>query len=342
MITDAAPDAVARLANEVAVLTAQEGREAALRHALAGSGLLLRSPSRSLRFDLRRKVFSKVKRIGYQLNDFECIDYEQFEVADDLTMFRGPVVPTAALESGNYFCVVGAAQTFGRLVRRPWPILLSEAIGLPVLNLSRGGCGPEFFTDPRLIALIGGARFVVLQVMSGRSVGCSDYPGGRRITRGSETTNVQRLDVLESLWRNDRRVALDYVRRWNSNYLELYRRLRSLIHVPTALLWVSERDPGDWKPECLLEELDWGRFPQLVGSELYESVAALFKARMEYVFKPSTEQPTSRVTGRPCPFFWTDKNLHNKFSYYPTSKDNLGIAEALIPWAVAAGEGRAG
>jgi hypothetical protein len=328
-------DAVAKLAGEIAGLMAENRREAALRHAMAESVELLRKPSRVLRFDLRRRVFTKLRGIGYQSSDFEAIDYLQYELVPDLQLplFRGPAVPEEALGSGNYFCVIGAAQTFGRLVHRPWSTLLSEAIGLPVLNLSRGGGGPEFFLNPKLIDRVRRARFVILQAMSGRSVGCDEYPGGRRIIRDSKTTNVHRWDVLESLWQKDPAVALEYVRRWNASYVDLYRQLRTAIHRPTLLLWISERKPDDWRPERLLKKLDWGRFPQLVGRELFDTVADLFGERPEHVFQPSTEQPVSRVTGKPCPFFWTDKNLHSQFGYYPSSQANIAIADDLLPWA---------
>jgi hypothetical protein len=250
--------AVAELAQEVAVLTGQRRRQEALRHAMISSGSLLRSPTDELRYDLYRKIFKKIGGIGYQGNDFEAVDYDQFEMAPNLPLFRGPAVPETALERGDYLCVVGAAQTFGSLVLHPWPQLLGEAVGLPVLNLSRGGAGPEFFLKPKLIQLARRARFVVLQVMSGRSVGCSEYPGGRRITVDSKLTDLLRLDVLEGMWHKDPKIALHYVRRWNASYLDLYRQLRAAIDRPTLLLWLSERAPDDWKPEGVLQEPDWG------------------------------------------------------------------------------------
>ena len=327
---------MAEIAREVGGLLERNERYAALRYAMAASDQLLRTPSDALRIDLRERVFKQISARGvyYQADDFESVDYGQYELAADLPMFRGPSIEEAVLESGDYFCVMGAAQTFGRLVRRPWPVLLGETLGLPALNLSSGGAGPEFFLNPKLIQLACGARFVVLQVMSGRSVGCEDYPGGARITNEGKRTNVNRMQVLKGLWEKDPAIALKYVRRWNESYLALYRELRALIDRPILLLWISNRSPDAWKPERLLNKPQMGSFPQLVGRKLYESVAALFDARFEHLTGPSNEQPLSRITGEPCPFLgFRGKDFQTEITYYPSSADNALLAESLAPLA---------
>lgn len=326
---------VVEISIEVADLIASSGRHAALRHAIAAAEPLLRNPTDALRIDMRDKIFQQFAGLGivYQSSDFESVDYHQYELSADLPMFRGPPVPGPALARGDYFCVMGAAQTFGRLVRRPWPLLLSEALGVPALNLGRGGVGPDFFLDPKLVELARRARFVVLQVMSGRSVGCEDYPGGRLITKDSKVTKVNRWEVIEELWNKDPATALSYVRRWNANYLELYRQLRDAIDRPTLLLWISARKPEGWKPERLLKRLTWGSFPQLIGRKLLDSTAEMFDHRYECVTGATSEQPLSRITGEPCPYFGSGKALHSEFSYYPSSATHAALAEALVPWA---------
>ena len=327
---------VRRIGKLVKAMLAENRREDAVRHAMDAAGVLLETPTDAVRFALREKVFKQFANHGdaYQGKDFESVDYGVYELAADLPLFRGPPVRRKALKRGDYFCVLGAAQTFGRLVRDPWARLLSEAIDLPVLNLGRGGIGPEFYLDPRLIQYARNARFVVLQMMSGRSVGCDEYPGGRRITRDGKATNVKRWDVLESLWNKDPAIALDYVRRWNDNYFKLYSQLRGLIDRPILLLWISDRSPNAWSPETLLTQLNWGSFPQLVGEDLYRRVAELYEERFELVVESSSEQPLSRITGKPCPYFGDGgKELHEAFHYYPSSASHAVLAQALTPWA---------
>ena len=323
--------AVAEIAREVRKIYKDSGRRAAMRHAMEASGELLRTPTNAMRFDISKNVFKLFT--GYQPSDFECVDYDQYDLVEGLPLFRGPPVPEDALERGDYFCVFGAAQTFGRLARDPWPRLLSEAIDLPVLNISRGAAGPEFFLDPRLIEYARKARFLVVQVMSGRSVGCEDYPGGRFIKRDGQATKVERWDVLKEMWGRDPAIALSYVQKWNRNYLALYAKLQELINRPTMLLWISERDPEGWNPNTLLKYLSRGSFPQLVGQSLYKDVSDVFDEHLEIVTGKFSEKLSSRITGDPCPYVSPGKPLIWDQEYYPTNEQHARIAEALTPWS---------
>jgi hypothetical protein len=202
--------------------------------------------------------------------------------------------------------------------------------------LSHGGAGPEFFLNRELAALAQGARFVMLQVLSGRSIGCPDYPGGRNTK--IDARKINRLQVLETLWREDPGKALEYVQRWNTAYLETYRQLRALIARPAMLLWLSNRAPWDWRRESLLHEPSWGSFPQLVGSEVYIETARLFEKRLKFVTDDSPQQPLSRITGKPCPYIGTErgakvKRLHTEFGYYPSTEAHVALAQRLEPWA---------
>src|SRR5688572_6739549 len=106
--------------------------------------------------------------MSYQERDYEIIDYEVFRVPMHGGELRGPAPRTLA--PGEYFTCVGAAQTFGCFCEQPYPALLSERLGLPVLNFGFAGAGPRFFLKyPVLLKYINAGRFAVVQVMSGRS-----------------------------------------------------------------------------------------------------------------------------------------------------------------------------
>lgn len=310
---------------------------AALRLAMSKSGQLLQEPDDTLRFAIRAKIFKPFFNTAvstYQVNDFEVIDYQLFSVGADLPMFRGPAPDAAALARGDYFCVMGAAQTFGRLVEHPYCALLADAVGLPFVNLSRAAAGPDFFLDGRLLRIASKARFVILQVMSGRSVGCPDYPGDKNVRTEDGRVAGSRKEFLTRIWNEDRKTAVHYVRRWNVSYLTYYRQLRGAIPAPVLLLWCSERSPDEWRPQLLVEELDWGAFPQLVGRKLYEDTAGLFDAKLEFVTRKPSESLRSRITGEPCPYFGdAGTSLHQKNTYYPDSASHEAIAAALAPFA---------
>jgi hypothetical protein len=339
---------VQAIGNRVKTLLSCGERYTALRFAMSASEFLLTNANDATRRQLRDRVFRRftTHAVSYQDKDFEVVDYLQYELAPDLPMFRGPPVPFDALQRGDYFCVIGAAQTMGRLVRRPWPTVLSDTLGLPVLNLGLGGAGPEFFLDPRLIQMANNAQFVILQVMSGRSVGCEDYPGGNLVIQDGKQTNVLRRDVLTNIWQKDPKSAVRYVRRWNRNYVKLYEQLRDVIKRPTLLLWCSEREPSDWKPQMLLQDksrLNWGRFPQLIGRAVYNDVTILFDANLRFVYAKSRENPLSRLTEKPCPYFGdSGKNFHTEFNYYPSSEAHIKLAALLSDWAKRAMQRSAG
>jgi Domain of unknown function (DUF6473) len=102
--------------------------------------------------------------LEYQREDAEAFDYRLFRFGH--LHLRGPEPP---LEAGQYWACIGAAQAFGRYVDAPYPSILSERLGLPCLNLGIGGAGPNVFRAPYILEAINQARFVVVQILSGRS-----------------------------------------------------------------------------------------------------------------------------------------------------------------------------
>jgi hypothetical protein len=333
-MTNEQAEAIAAISRKVKFINAKQGRQAAVQFAMTSTAPLLQNPSDPLRVAIQDEVFGKIPKMGgcYQNHDFEVVDYELYELAPDLPLFRGPPVPPDALASGDYFCVMGAAQTFGRLSVKPWPQQVSEAIGMPVLNLGHGGAGADFFLHPTLLRLASNARFVIIQVMSGRSVGTEDSPGKRFIVVDSKRSDITRRKHLENLWREDRNLAIEHVRELNDSYVDLYRRLRQGIDRPAALFWTSDRMPGGWKPETLLKSFEFGSFPQLIGRETYKRIAKMFSCRIKQVFDAVEERPTSRITGLPCPYMGADDKPHETMKYYPSSEVQAMLAQKIARW----------
>ena len=124
---------------------------------------------------------------GYQERDKEIIDYELYEYPGFARPFRGP--DPGPLEDKRFFTCIGAAQTFGCYVEKPFPGLLSEALGMPVFNMGVAGAGPGFFLKrKRFVEQANKSTFVVLQLMSARSVSNSllESQGGEMLTRRSD------------------------------------------------------------------------------------------------------------------------------------------------------------
>src|ERR1700731_3534640 len=92
--------------------------------------------------------------VQYQCYDFECVDYELYAVEGINRLFRGPQPDLR--QSEGYVTFLGAAQFFGRHRRRALHTLVSEAAGIPCINLAVSGAGPEFFFAEEVLRIANG------------------------------------------------------------------------------------------------------------------------------------------------------------------------------------------
>ncbi len=152
--------------------------------------------------------------MAYSDTDTEVVDYQVYcldkKIIDPYTgkslQLRGPKPQN--LVKNRYFVCLGAAQTFGRYCAKPYPMLLEEKIGLPGLNLGQGGAGPSFFgQNKKLLDYINNARFVIVQVMSGRSQDNSLFADcrGAFVTRRSDGKKIKCDDAYSELLKTKNR-----------------------------------------------------------------------------------------------------------------------------------------
>jgi hypothetical protein len=279
----------------------------------------------------------------YQRTDWRIIDYRLFELDPELRDvlngpplgFRGPRPPS--LDPGSYFVTLGAAQTFGRFCSSPFPSLLGERIGLPVLNLSRGGAGPSFFSSagPVLDRYLEGARFVVLQIMSARSEGNSMFASdGLSYLRDRRTGVYLGCDKAYAALLREQpassvtRVVAETRANWYESYLRLLRR----IPAPKVLLWISTRRP---RYRAQLDSLSglFGAYPQLVDEQQVGALRGDVDAYVEIVTRRGLPQPLlDRFTGAPASVTdpWTSETWTENW-YYPSPEMHLSAAAALEP-----------
>jgi hypothetical protein len=266
----------------------------------------------------------------YQSYDFEIADYQMFAALPNTVLFRGPRPTPAALANGNYILFLGAAQLFGRFHPAGPHEIVAGALGLEALNLSMGGAGPEFFLGEELLAAANASKAVVLQVLSGRSIGCDEYPGMRMTTRHGDNSGkkIDRLALLNEIWWQDPREAIRLVGKWRANYLELMHDLLNKIQVPVVLTWISTRSPEAWSPAKLEAGPDFGEFPQLVDSTMMNEIAA--RCARVVVVSHDAGVPfgfVSRFTGEKCPFYWPPGEPKWQNVYYPSAS----LQDELMP-----------
>jgi hypothetical protein len=216
---------------------------------------------------------------------------------------------------------VGAAQTFGRYCEKPYPVLLSERLGLPSLNFGCAGAGPEFFLrDEPLIRFLNRSRFVILQVMSARGQSNSHYD-----CRGLSVCQVRRdgrrmgveayfdelmaghpaLQQLPGPARVRRKIGnlsarprtralVNEIRAaWIESSIAFLRRLE----VPVVLFWFSKRPP-DYRENYATRWKLFGELPHLVNASMMTQVRPHASAYVECVSSRGSPQKLhSRFTG---------------------------------------------
>jgi hypothetical protein len=279
----------------------------------------------------------------YQEPDQRVVDYQTFcldeGILDPSTkrplFIRGP--RPARLEPENYAVVLGAAQSFGRFCARPFPTILGGRLGLPILNISHGGAGPAFFCrdNERLLAYLNQARFIIVQVMSGRSDSNSVFEseGVGHFRRRSDGSFVGCDEAFAELIRSQPRTILArIVEETRRSWCASYGRLLSRIVAPTVLLWFSTREPGYRQGWHSLPEL-FGAFPQLVNAGMIAEVRRLCAHYVECVTDRGLPQILiDRFTGARTTIVdpWTAQPWKENW-YYPSPQMHEDAADALEP-----------
>jgi len=287
---------------------------------------------------------------GYQARDAAIVDYDLWQPATQGVWLRGP--RPASLQAGSYFACVGAAQTFGCFVNQPWPSLLAEQLQLPALNLGIAGAGPARFQDPALLELLRGARFVIYQVMSGRSADCSEFVSGgherltlrdgRELGADAAWSELLHRDLEGShhavLRGIKNRFAAQFARKHvrqlvaetQSNWTAAFQTLIAAVARPSILLWFSKRTPQH-RPRFHSLQAMFGEFPQLVDAAMVRAIAAHTGHYVECVTSRGSPQPLAvpvrpadAGTGEPEQVLWT----HN--AYYPSPQMHEDAANALL------------
>jgi len=274
---------------------------------------------------------AKRYRAQYQCFDFEVADYDLYAIPQSWSLLRGPKPNIADIASGRYLTIFGAAQLFGRYQSVAPPSVFADALGLACLNFSAGGSGPESFMEEETVKLANGGRAVVLQVLSGRSIGCDEYPGTRMtFVPGDPPVKIDRLKLLRNIWSESREEAKRLARKWQSRYVEMMTDFLGRIEVPVVLTWISTRSADDWSADHLNDSEECGAFPQLVDGAMVRAIAPLcaefvevsHDAGLPYGFK-------SRFTGERCPVLFPSGKLCWRNDYYPSAGAGVEISSKI-------------
>jgi len=294
----------------------------------------------------------------YQPRDWNVVDYQEFRLPGLDIPLRGPALDPLAVAPGSFFTCIGAAQTYGCLYSRPFPIILSESLGMPALNLAVGGAGPGFYTQyPVLIDAMNRSRFVILQAMSGRSEGNSRFAPEGYVEFVRERSTGARMTSSEAWHRivtEDLANAEQYVAESRASWVESSHKLIGMLKVPVIFFWFSRRG-HDYQVDhpAIREQLRKreageitsffvdglvGDFPQLIDHGAAQSVAQAAAAYAECISARGMGQPIiNRFTGKPCTNDEKDGGPEYKFFdytknvYYPSAEMHEDAATVLLP-----------
>lgn len=172
-------------------------------------------------------------------------------------LFRGP---RRRLE-GRYVAVVGGTEAYGKYIERPFPELLEDHVGLPVVNFGAVNAGIDVFSsDETVMSACSGARVVVLQAMGAHNLRNRLYSVHQRrndrFLRASPllTALYPEVDYTEfSFTRHLIRTLHDID---PGRFASLREELRGAwlarmgafldgVRAPVVLLWMAERRPED-------------------------------------------------------------------------------------------------
>jgi len=211
---------------------------------------------------------------GYQKRDFEIADYQLWEIDGIKHPFRGP--KPVSREKESYFACLGAAQTFGCFCEKPFPTLLGEKLNFNVLNIGHAGAGPLFFLlNNKDIRLVNAAKFVIVQVMSGRSESNSVFEakqGCGKLERKSDGVEMMAVKAYhEFILKSNKRQIIEIIAETRENYVNHFIELLNLIRVPKVLFWFSERTP-DYTESYEDARKLFGKYPHLVNRQMVEQL----------------------------------------------------------------------
>lgn len=265
--------------------------------------------------------------MGYQEFDAPHFDYRLTPIEGLPLVWRGG----DTRGDGPYAVCLGAAQTLGRFCHDPYPDQLSRALDMPVVNLGRGGIGPLFFLDDRFRPIVEGAEFVVVQVMSARSVGAPGFESRYRSDQGTRLRDCREMKAEEFLREEFDRLGredfADLIEQIQDRYCAQMETLLREIRSPTVLLHVSTKPPQNDNSAQHFGKL-MGPFPQLVTRPVLDRIRESADYSIEVVSTAGLPQQLWEADSEVPGADLQDGCLFN--TYYPSPEIHTEIAQLLV------------
>jgi len=275
-------------------------------------------------------------RSKYEKRDKDIIDYNctDFLIGDELIRIREPVPEN--IVKGGYSVCIGAAQTFGPFVEKPYPLLLSKLLNFPVVNLGRGGTSALFFSRENYLSFINKGSFVVIQIMAARGVENSSFRptnrGGQNNVVLKETGQIVKSKAYyrKLITSSDTDLIKQNILESRENWIKNYQVLLNSIHVPKILFWFSQRAPDYQEKFTKLRKL-YSKYPQLVNESMVNTIKPFADEYLEFISKKGLPQKIiSKEGGIPKLYRNGEVIIKKVNKYYPSPEMHEEAAQELF------------
>jgi hypothetical protein len=220
-----------------------------------------------------------------------ALDYFPCQYGTSRLLFRGP----RRNIDRPYLACLGGTETYGKYVQAPFPVLLEEAVDMPVVNLGCVNAGADVYLNETPVAdLASRAQAIVLQITGAQNLSNRYYSvHPRRNDRVLGATPLLRalfreVDFTEFHFTNHLLTSLAsrspdrfevLAEELRAAWVTRMKLLLSRLQCPVVLLWLGEGAPpapgGQLRP---------GHDPTLVDAEMLATIrpetAALVEVRV--------------------------------------------------------------
>jgi hypothetical protein len=193
--------------------------------------------------------------MAFEYSGSGALDYFPCRYGKSKLLFRGP----RRNLTRPFVAAMGGSETYGKFIADPWPALLEERLGFPVVNFGYLNAGVDvFFSEPQLPEATKAASVSIIQLLGASNMSNRFYAvHPRRNDRFLRASNLMRsvfddVDFTEfNFTRHMLRTLQDYAPdRFETLVTELrgawVARMRGLldrVEGPKVLLWLSDYQP---------------------------------------------------------------------------------------------------
>lgn len=232
----------------------------------------------------------------YEHHSDGSLDYFPCRYGKSRLLFRGPKRRTR----GAFCAMIGGTETYGKFIEQPFPALVENEIGKPVVNLGCVNAGLDaFIGDDSIVDICSAARVTVIQVLGAQNLSNRFY----RVHPRRNDRFVRASPMLRSMFREVDFTEFHFTRHLLGTLRDLsaerfavveeelraawigrMRLLSERIPGKTVLLWLSNRTPSGPAADADMKE-----GPLFVDQDMIDVVRPHFTDYVEVTASPAAQ-----------------------------------------------------